>query len=162
MDAIEKYFSAEKTESAVFIAIGILAIAISVYFLFKIKTSYFNGIAFALMGIALIQLTVGTSVYLRSPKDIKRVQLLVQNDIESIETEEIPRMEVVMKNFVIYRWVEIVLIVFGMFLFFYNQPQNLWKGIGLGLMIQASIMLFLDYFAESRGKNYLEYLKTFL
>jgi hypothetical protein len=34
------------------------------------------------------------------------------------------------------------------------------KGLGLGLAIQASFMLLLDYFAESRGKVYLDYLQS--
>ena len=67
-----------------------------------------------------------------------------------------------MKNFIIYRWVEIGLIVLGMLLLFFGQSQSIWKGLGLGLMIQSSIMLFLDYFAEVRGKEYIEFLKTLI
>jgi hypothetical protein len=52
------------------------------------------------------------------------------------------------------------LVVMGIALFLYFQPMTLWKGIGLGLAIQSSFMLFLDYFAESRGKVYLDYLQT--
>jgi len=62
---------------------------------------------------------VGTTVYIRSPKDSIHVREIVQNDRARIISEEIPRMEVVMKNFVVYRWVEIVLIILGLGLFFY-------------------------------------------
>ena len=34
------------------------------------------------------------------------------------------------------------------------------NGIGLGLFIQAGFMLLLDFFAESRGKTYIEVLQT--
>lgn len=64
-----------------------------------------------------------------------------------------------MKNFAIYKWVEIALILIGIIMFFF-QPMTIWKGIGLGLFIQASFMLQLDLFAESREKTYLEYLQT--
>ena len=67
-------------------------------------------------------------------------------------------MKVVMKNFDIYRWVEIGLLIAGFMLFFYFQPMSMWKGLGLGLSIQAGFMLMLDFFAESRGKIYLDYL----
>jgi hypothetical protein len=34
------------------------------------------------------------------------------------------------------------------------------EGVGLGLAIQASFMLLLDYLAEARGKIYLDYLQS--
>ena len=65
-----------------------------------------------------------------------------------------------MKNFVLYRRIEIALIIYGIILYFYFQPQTFWKGIVLGLSIQISFMLFLDYYAESRGEVYLMFLQS--
>ena len=160
MNPIEKYFNAEKYESVLFVLVGIMAITIATYFFVKVKQHFYSGMAYPLIAIALIQVIVGSSVYFRSPKDIVRVNEIVQTNKAKIQTEEIPRMIVVMKNFDIYRWVEIVLLVMGLFLFFYFQSMTIWKGLGLGLFIQAGFMLLLDFFAESRGKIYLEYLKT--
>jgi hypothetical protein len=66
-------------------------------------------------------------------------------------------MEVVMKNFLIYRYVEIALLLVGVLLLF--TTKGFWQGVGIGLFIQASLMLSLDYFAEQRGKVYVEVLK---
>ena len=162
MEQISKYFNAEKHESLLFVLVGLLAISVATYFLIKVKQPFYNGMAYPLIAIALIQIVVGSSVYFRSPKDILRVEQIVQTEQQKIRTEEIPRMEVVMKNFVIYRWVEIALFLMGIFLFFNFKPMSISKGIGLGLSIQAGFMLLLDYFAESRGKVYLEYLRTII
>jgi hypothetical protein len=43
---------------------------------------------------------------------------------------------------------------------FYFQPATTWKGIGLGLYIEAGFMLLFDFFVESRGKTYIEVLQT--
>jgi hypothetical protein len=160
MSPIEKYFNAEKYESLLFVFVGLAAIAGSIYFLIKIKHPFYTGMVFPLIGIALIQIIVGSTVYFRSPKDISRVNQIVQTNKSAINSEEIPRMQVVMKNFIVYRWIEIALIIIGIILYFYFQPQPLWKGIGLGLSIQSSFMLLLDYFAESRGKAYLLFLQS--
>ena len=119
--------------------------------------------AFPLLIVGLIQLVVGTTVYLRSPKDIIRVEQIMKNATKKIQTEELPRMESVMKSFAIYKWIEIVLILTGIILFvlFYNSSQTFWKGLGLGLLIQASIMLTLDIVAEKRGLTYIEHLSNF-
>jgi hypothetical protein len=159
MEQISKYFNAEKSESLLFVAVGIVALLLSAFFLMKMKQPFYTGMAYPLIVIALIQLVVGSSVYFRSPKDIARVNQMMQTESAKIQTEEIPRMETVMKNFVLYRWIEIALIVIGIVLFLYFQPMTFWKGVGLGLAIQSSFMLFLDYFAESRGKVYMDYLQ---
>lgn len=158
MNPIEKYFDAEKYESVLFILIGIIAIAFAGYFLLRIKQPFYTGIAYPLVLVALIQIIVGSTVYLRSPKDIVRVNQIIERENQKIKTEEIPRMEVVMKNFDLYRWIEIILILIGVLMFLLSQTSSMFKGIGLGLIIQASFMLMLDYFAESRGKIYLEFL----
>ena len=160
MNQIEKYFNAEKYESLLFVLVGINAIAFALYFILKLKQPFYNGMAYPIIAVALLQIVVGGSVYFRSPKDIARVQEIMQNNKTRIDTEEIPRMKVVMKNFVIYRWVEIALIITGIILFFAFADKTFWKGFGLALSVQAAFMLLLDFFAESRGKTYLEYLQT--
>lgn len=160
MEQITNYFNAEKSESIVFILVGSIAILIAIYFLFKLKESFFDGMAYPLIAVALIQIVVGSSIFFRSPKDIERVSLIIQTEKSRIQTEEIPRMEVVMKNFQIYHWIEIILIVIGMILFLFFQQISIWKGVGLGLSIQAGFMLLLDFFAEKRGIEYLEFLRT--
>ena len=162
MDSISKYFNAEKNESILFIVIGVLALCISSYFIFKLKQHYFNGMSYSFIAIALIQITVGLSIFIRSPKDILRVNQIVQTNKTAIKTDEIPRMNKVMSNFILYRWIEIALIVVGIVLYFVFQTSSIYKGIGLGLIIQSSFMLILDYFAENRGKIYLEYLKSLM
>jgi hypothetical protein len=156
---INDYFNAEKFESLFFMGVGLIAILLGIYFWFSLKEPFFRGIAIPLVLIGLIQLMVGSTVYFRSPKDIIRVENIVKNEPTKIQSEEIPRMEVVMKNFVIYRYVEIALLLLGIFLFLFFPNQSFWKGVGLGLFIQAGLMLTLDYFAEKRGFEYQRFIK---
>lgn len=158
MKEIQRYFEAEKFESIFFVVIGFLAIFLGLYFWFSIKVPYYKGIAIPIILIALIQITVGCIVYIRSPNDILRVENIIKSEPLKLHKEEIPRMNIVMKNFVIYRYVEIALILIGSILFFLSQPQVFFKGVGFGIIIQSSVMLLLDYFAEIRGHIYLEYL----
>ncbi len=74
-------------------------------------------------------------------------------------------MEKVMKNFVTIRYVEMILAVTGLILFFYfrvNTEKQFWAGLGLGLLIMALLGLGADYFAEKRGHVYLNGLKNFV
>ena len=152
MKEISSYFNAEKFESFFFIAAGLIAIICSVWFLIKIRQPFYTGMAWPLIAVALLQLFVGTTVAIRSPKDIERVERILASEQAKIQTEEIPRMVTVMKNFVLYRWVEIALLVAGLALFLSFPPMSLWRGIGAGLGIQSALMLALDFLPKAAAK----------
>lgn len=160
MESVTHYFKAEKKESVYFVAIGFFMCILSLFYLFIKKEPYYNGISYAFISIGLIQLVVGITIFLRSDFDKVRVNYCIQKDLIAIKKEEIPRMNTVITNFVIYRWVEITLIVISIFLIFFFASKTIGKGIGIGLLIQSSIMLLLDYFAEQRGKIYLDFLTS--
>lgn len=160
MESISKYFQAEKKESLFFILAGLLAIGMAAYFLLKAKPAFYTGMSYPLVGIALIELVVGVSVFLRSPKDIERVQHMLQYNKPKIASEEIPRMELVMKKFKRYKQIEIALMITGLALFLYFPAGHILAGTGLGLLLQAGLMLLLDFFAEQRGEAYLAFLQS--
>ena len=159
MENIQLYFKAERAESLVFMAIGIVAFAAGIYFLFSFKKPFYTGIAWPLIIIAVIQLFVGSAVFIRSPKDIARVEIMYSTNHHALTTEEIPRMETVMKNFAVYRWVEIALAAVGVILILAQIFGSMGKGIGTGLFIQSLLMLVADYFAMKRGQRYLDWLQ---
>jgi hypothetical protein len=161
MNPVTRYFTGEKTESHLFIFLGFVSILLALYFLMGVKANFWKGAAIPFILVAALELVVGFTISIRSPKDIVRVEHQMKNEPGRILTEEVPRMETVMRNFRMYRYVEITLAVCGLILMYAAGISPFWRGIGFGLFIQSCIVLCLDFFAESRGKVYLEYLKTF-
>jgi hypothetical protein len=159
MNQVVKYFNGEKAESYIFIFIGVIAFAMALYFIFTLKTSFWKGVAIPFILVALLEFIVGYTIVTRSSKDIIRVQTYITNESHKIQIDEIPRMEKVLSNFVIYRYIEIALIILGIVLMYSSMNDTFWRGIGLGLFIQASIVLSLDFFAERRGHIYIVYLQ---
>ena len=152
------YFAAERAESFLFIAVGVIALAVGAWMALSVRKGFALGLAAPLIAVALIQLVVGTTVALRSPQDAARVERILSVERPRIASEEIPRMQVVMKNFLTYRYVEMALILAGLALMFGPLSGDVWRGAGIGLFIQASLMLALDFFAERRGAAYLDWL----
>ena len=159
MNTVVKYFNGEKAESYIFIIIGVIAFAMAFYFIFALKSSFWKGVAIPFIIVALLELTVGYNIVTRSSKDTIRVQTFIKKEPQKIQKNEIPRMEKVLNNFVIYRYVEIALIILGIALMYSSMNDTFWRGIGLGLFIKASIVLSLDFFAERRGHIYIVYLQ---
>lgn len=161
----EAYFNAEKQESLLFIIIGITAIVAALLLFFYFKQGWGKGAAWPLLLVGLIQCVVGFSVYSRSDEQRKDIVYKMDMNTDALQKQEVPRMEKVMKNFVIYRYIEIVLLVVGLasFLFYRNQPEKAWwMGLGAALALQAGQMLLADGFAERRGSKYLKGMQQFL
>lgn len=163
---VHKYFMGEKQESLVFLFVGIGAIILSLVFFFFLRTnpSFYKGAAIPLFVLGIALAVVGYTVYARSDKQRLDVAYKMGLDPRGfIKNEEGPRMKTVMKNFVLYRYVEIGLAIAGIFLFFFfrtNLEQSFWKGLGLTLAIMALIALGADYFAEKRGRGYAENMES--
>ena len=161
---IEKYFNAEKSESGLFMTIGIAGIVLAVIFFFFLKTEFYKGAAIPLAVIGLLLGIVGFTVYKRSDDDRKRNVYAYDMNPSELKEKEIPRMQTVMKNFILYRWIEIILAAAGIGLYVYfirDIKHDFWRGLGVGLAVMALIALAADYFAEKRGKVYLHGLISF-
>ncbi len=154
---IEKYFTAEKNESLLFMLLGIVAICLAIIFLFVFKTSMHKGAAIPFLLVGAIHLIVGITVYKRSDADRTRNVYALDMNPSKFKTDELPRMQVVNKNFVLYRYTEIGLAILGIFLFVFfrgNIDKQFWYGLGWALAIEAILSLGADFFAERRANVY--------
>ena len=153
INSMSSYFVAEKQESMIFVAVGLLAIGLSVWL-------WMNGhrlkfMAYPLVVIALMQLVVGGTVYLRTDSQVSTLIAQIHLNPAALKAEETLRMQTVMKNFSIYKAIEMLLLVFGVGMIAFMQRNDMAAGIGVGLVLQAAFTLTLDIFAEARGADYL-------
>lgn len=153
---IDSYFGAEKQESLLFIAVGLAAIALAVVLLRR--RSRLRGMAIPLIAVALIQLVVGGTVYLRSDAQIAQLQQQAREAPAEFKRDEAARMRVVIANFELYRRIEISLLALGMAIVVLLRNREFWFAFGLGLVLQAGFMLALDHFAEARTHAYFKAL----
>ncbi len=150
---MSSYFVAEKQESVIFIAVGLLAIGLSVWL--WMNGHRLKSMAYPLVFIALMQIVVGGLVYLRTDAQLSTLSAQLQVSPAAFKAEETPRMQTVMKNFSIYKAVEMLLLIIGVGMIAFLQRHDMAAGIGVGLVLQAAFTLTLDIFAEARGADYL-------
>jgi hypothetical protein len=159
-DIITTYLTEERIENTFFMIVGIITIALAFIFLGIIKYSFFKGMAIPLLVLGIIELSAGAISYNQSQKYSNNIPLLKKNNTEEVQAEELKRMQIVLKNYTIYRWIELFLICIGLLFFirFNKSPQTFWKGFGLGLLIQVSILFALHLLSQQTGKMYIEQL----
>lgn len=111
IQAMNDYFGAEKNESLLFIAVGVVACGVAIWLWsqgHRLKT-----MAFPLVAVALIQVVVGGSVYFRTDSQVAQLQQKLSASPAELKTIETARMEQVMQRFVTYKRIEIALILLG-------------------------------------------------
>ncbi len=147
------YFSAEKQESLLFIAVGLIAIGVSAWL--WTGEHRLRSMAFPLVAVAAIQIAVGAGVYLRTDAQVAQLTAQYENIPAAYRAAETERMRTVMDRFGTYKVIEIALIALGIALILGMRRSDLAVGIGAGLLLQSAFMLSLDMFAEIRAEDYL-------
>lgn len=158
INQMNSYFGAEKQESLIFMAVGLVAVGISVWL--WMNGHRLKSMAYPLVAIALLQMVVGVTVYLRTDTQLSALSAQLAANPAALKAEETTRMQTVMKNFSIYKAVEMVLLIVGIGMIAFLQRHDIAAGIGVGLVLQAAFTLTLDIFAEARGADYLSAIRS--
>jgi hypothetical protein len=154
------YFAEERIQNLICLMLGSLSVILSLLFLFIIRYSFYKGMAVPLLVFGALQLAGSVMVFMRSEKDAIRVEQRMEQQPEKIDTGELARMQKVLKKITLYQWAEIILILAGLTLYlrFYRSSLTFWKGLGLGLAFQVSVVLVLDTMAKNRAEEYIQCL----
>jgi hypothetical protein len=158
MNNMSDYFVAEKQESVIFVVVGLLAIGFSLWL--WMNGHRLKSMAYPLVVIGLMQIVVGGTVYLRTDSQVSTLSAQLQVNPAALKAEETARMETVMKNFSIYKSIEMLLLIMGGVMIAFLQRHDMAAGIGVGLVLQAALTLTLDLFAEVRGADYLSVVQS--
>ena len=150
------FFAAEKQESVIFISVGILAIAVSIWL--WINGHRLKSMAYPLVIIGLMQMAVGSTIFFRTDSQVSALSTQLQQNPTAMRVEESARMETVMKNFSIYKAIEMILLITGVGIIIFLQQKDVAAVIGIGLILQSAITLTLDIFAEARSADYMSAL----
>jgi hypothetical protein len=153
-DYLLRYFTAEKHESLLFLAVGMAALVAS--WLIWRHAARYKGMIGPLAAIAAIQIVVGGTVFLRTDVQVAELQRKRVVAPAAFKAEEGRRMTAVMRSFGLYMAIEAALLVVGIGLAAGLRRRPRWHAFGLGLALQAAVMLVLDLFAENRGQHYLD------
>lgn len=160
---VRGYLEAERSESRLFVALGVIALGAGAFFLTR-SDPFLRGAAFPLMAIALIQIGVGGSVWWRTESQIAQLVSLINADAAKFVADETVRMAAVNRNFDVYKIAEMVLAVVGLGMVaggYALGGSRLVMGVGAGLALQSAVMLTLDLFAEARADKYTDQVVLF-
>jgi len=138
--------------------IGIVACSVGGMVMLGAGAPFYTGFAIPLAVFGMVQIMVGATVARRSDLQADELEKLLGESPAEFRELEQPRMAKVMRNFVRYKWAELVCILAGLALILLNPETTFSKGLGVGLFAQGVVLLVFDYFAEKRGREYAAFV----
>lgn len=157
LGTLRHYFAEEVKESWVFVAMGVCALAVGLW-LWR-SHSAFRHALWPLASIAVIQLSVGSYILARTPHQVARLESELARAPAEAKAAEVGRLTKVLDAFRFYKLFEIALILVAIGLALFLPHNTVARGVALGLLLQASLMLAADLVAEQRAEAYLDVLR---
>ncbi|AFM12195.1 hypothetical protein [Turneriella parva] len=159
--AMREYFHEEKSAAKMAIFGAALAGGAGAYL--TSQSDLGRGAGYALIGLAPVALIVGGTVYFRTNSQLRRLEDQLETAPRDYRREENIRMQKVNRQFQILRIAEYSLFGFGALATTIGAARgaDLTTGVGIGIMVDAALMLLFDHFAEVRAQIYTERLAEF-
>lgn len=160
-DAMRSYFEQEKTAALIGMGGAVVAGGTGGYLVTQGDLS--KGIGYSLIGIGAIGLVVGGTVYLRTDSQLEKLEKQLETNPLDYKKFEGARMQRVVTQFTILKIAELSILAGGVTTAIVGATQkaDLTTGIGIGLGIDAVLLLLFDYFADARATTYLRQITDF-
>lgn len=151
------YFEAEKQAAVLIGSLGVIAGIFAAYL--WVTASSFKAMAWPLILIGLAEIAIGVGLFIRTDPQVARLQEGFKVNPQATVQTEVARMTKVNRSFKVIEVIEVVVILVGIFLALFFRSRNLaFASVGMGLFLQAAVLLVFDLFAEHRALVYTRWL----
>jgi hypothetical protein len=151
------YFTAERHGGFFLVALALVSFGFAATL--WANRSAFAAMAWPLVALGSLQLIIGLVVALRTPAQVASLEQGLRTSSATTVPAEIRRMEKVNTNFRVVKVVEVSVIVVGLVLVLGLPHPGTWPSVGLGLLVEAAVLLAFDAFAHQRALVYTRWLQ---
>jgi len=150
---IDRYFAGERAGGVFLLACALAGGAVSAALL--ASGSPLWAMSGPLVAVGLAQLAVGSVRVRRTPGQALRLSERLRSSPAGYRAEETARMRPVQRRLAVYKRIEIALLAAGLAIASFEGYGRTLYSVGLGLILEAGVMLAFDLKAECRGERYL-------
>jgi hypothetical protein len=156
---LHQYFDAERQAGLLAAVLGLASLGLASY-LWGVR-SPFKAMAWPLVIVGLVELGIGIGLVMRTGPQVHKLEAGFRAAPQPSAATELQRMTRVNRSFRVIMAIELVLLVGGAFVaWFLRATKPTWSAVGMGLFLQASVMLVFDLFAEHRAQVYSRWLSS--
>jgi hypothetical protein len=152
-----RYFRAEKHAGLFCLVFGLIALLVSGWLWRADET--FRAMAVPVALVALLQIAIGGVLAWRTDRQVNDLVAGLENNPAQAKAAELERMSRVYASFRLVEAAELILIVTGLVLALSLRARPAIMAVGMGVLLQATVMLVFDLFAEYRAHLYASWLQ---
>lgn len=154
------YFEAEKQAAVIIGSLGVIAGIFAAYL--WLSANSFKAMGWPLIIIGLAQIAIGVGLFIRTDPQVAKLHEGLRVNPQATTESEVARMTKVNRSFKVIEAIEVVVILVGVLLALFFRSRNLaLASVGMGLFLQAAVLLVFDLFAEHRALVYTRWLLDF-
>jgi hypothetical protein len=154
---LAEYFAAERQGGFLLVALALVGLGFAGFLV--LTRHAFLAMAWPLVVLGALQLIVGFTVALRTPAQLLTLSEGLRNQPVATATAETQRMRTIDRNFRVFKAVEVAFILVGLLLILLLPHSSAWAAMGMGLLVEASVLLVFDSFAHHRAEVYTKWLQ---
>lgn len=155
---LAQYFTAERQGGFLLVALALTGFGFAAFL--WLTRSAFLAMAWPLVILGAFQLVVGLTVALRTPGQVASLEQGLRTSPAATASAESQRMSRVDRNFRIVKAAEVGCIVLALLLAVLLPHPSTWAAVGLGLLVEAAVLLAFDAFAHQRALVYTQWLQS--
>jgi putative effector of murein hydrolase len=156
LSQLAEYFAAERQGAWLLLALGPASFAFA-WFLWSTRSS-FMAMLWPLVLIGVLEVAMGAVVALRTPGQVATLEQELRTSAAKVMDAENLRMAKVNRNFRLVKVVEAVVIAAALLMILLLPLGGTLSSVGLGLLLQATVLLVFDAFAHQRALAYAQWL----
>ena len=151
------YFTTEKHAAVLISAIGLSSAAFAIWL--WTTRSAFRAMAWPLIVLGVAEVAIGAGLFIRTDPQVARLEEGLRSNRDATARSELARMGTVNRNFVVIQIVEVAILLIGLALALTLKSRHPgWSAAGMGLVLEAAVLLVFDLFAEHRALAYTSWL----
>lgn len=154
---LTEYFAAERQGGFLLVAMALAGLGFAIFL--WIARSAFLAMAWPVVVFAVIQLAIGLTVALRTPAQVTALEHGMASTAAATVASETARMQKINANFRFFKAIEVALIAIGLALVLLFPVPGTVSAVGLGLALEAVVLLVFDSFAHHRALSYTQWLQ---
>ena len=156
---LQQYFDAERQAGLLAAGLGLASFTFAAYL--WMTGSPFKAMVWPLIVFGTIELGVGVGLAVRTPPQLRALDVRFAAAPRDAAASELQRMTRVNRSFRIIKAGEVVLLAIGVALAMFLPASSLaWRAVGMGLLLQSAVLLVFDIVAEHRAHVYAQWLAT--
>jgi hypothetical protein len=154
---LAEYFTAERQGGFLLVALALAGFGFAAFL--WVTRSAFLAMVWPLVVLGVFQVVVGLAVALRTPGQVASLEQGLRTSPAATVSAETQRMSTINRNFHIVKVAEVAFIVLGLLLAVFIPHPSTWAAVGLGLLVEAAVLLAFDAFAHQRALVYTKWLQ---